>query len=100
MTLKRAMRHNNRFKSEFALWQKNFGEVVRRLRKKAGLSRPELARMAKFSVSTLETIEQGHGNPGLTRMMNLAHALKHTLSYLFRLTQELNDKDKDGLGGQ
>jgi transcriptional regulator with XRE-family HTH domain len=94
MTLKRGLRHSNKFKSEFALWQKNFGVVVRRLRKKAGFSRPELARMAKFSVSTLETIEQGHGNPGLTRMMNLADALKHTLSYLFRLTQELNDEEK------
>jgi transcriptional regulator with XRE-family HTH domain len=94
MTLKRGLRHSNKFKSEFALWQKNFGVVVRQLRKKAGLSRPELARMAKFSLSTLETIEQGHGNPGLTLMMNLAHALKHTLSYLFRLTQELNDKEK------
>jgi transcriptional regulator with XRE-family HTH domain len=94
MTLKRGLRHSNKFKSEFALWQKNFGEVVRRLRKKAGLSRPELARMATFSVSTLETIEQGHGNPGLTRMMNLAHALKHTLSYLFTLTEKLNDEEK------
>lgn len=84
----------SRFKKEFALWQKNFGVVVRRLRKRAGLSRPDLARMAKFSVSTLETIEQGHGNPGLTRMMNLAHALKHTLSYLFELTQELNEEEK------
>jgi len=94
MTLKRGLRHRNRFKSEFALWQKNFGVIVRRLRKKAGLSRPELARMAKFSQTTLEHIEQGHGNPGLTRMMNLAHALKHTLSYLFRLTEELNDSEK------
>jgi transcriptional regulator with XRE-family HTH domain len=90
----RRVRSSIRFKKEFVLWQKNFGVVVRRLRKKAGLSRPELARMAKFSVSTLETIEQGHGNPGLTRMMNLAHALKHTPSYLFRLTQELNDEEK------
>jgi transcriptional regulator with XRE-family HTH domain len=94
MTLKRGLRDSRQFRNEFALWQKNFGVVVRRLRKKAGLSRPELARMAKFSVSTLETIEQGHGNPGLTRMMNLAHALKHTLSYLFELTQELNDEKK------
>jgi len=89
----RRVRGSSRFKKEFALWQKNFGVVVRRLRKKAGLSRPELARMAQFSASTLETIEQGHGNPGLTRMMNLAHALKHTLSYLFELTQELNDDE-------
>ena len=50
--------------------------------------------LAKFSQTTLEHIEQGHGNPGLTRMMNLAHALKHTLSYLFRLTEELNDSEK------
>lgn len=87
-------RRNKKFEKDFELWQKNFGVVVRRLRKKAGLPRPELARMAKFSVSTLETIEQGHGNPGLTRMMNLAHALKYTLSYLFKLTQELNDEEK------
>ncbi len=91
---RRSLRHSKKFKREFTLWQKNFGVVVRRLRKKAGLSRPELARMAKFSQTTLEHIEQGHGNPGLTRMMNLAHALKHTLSFLFRLTQELNDKEK------
>lgn len=94
MILKRGLRHSKKFENEFALWQKNFGVVVRRLRKKAGLSRSELARMAQFSVSTLETIEQGHGNPGLTRMMNLAHALKRTLSYLFELTQELNDEEK------
>lgn len=94
MTLKRGLRHSKKFEREFALWQRNFGVVVRQLRKKAGISRAELARMAKFSVSTLETIEQGYGNPGLTRMMNLAHALKCTLSYLFRLTQELNDKEK------
>ena len=94
MTLKPSLRKTKAFQREFAVWQKNFGVVVRRLRKKGGLSRRELASMAKFSVSTLETIEQGHGNPGLTRMMDLAHALKHTLSYLFRLTQKLNDEEK------
>jgi len=88
------MRHTEKFKNEFALWQKKFGVVVRRLRKKAGLSRPELARKARFSQTTLEHIEQGHGNPGLTRMVNLAHALNHTLSYLFRLTEELNDEKR------
>jgi transcriptional regulator with XRE-family HTH domain len=94
VTLKPSLRKTKAFQREFAVWQKNFGVVVRRLRKKAGLSRPELARMAMFSQTTLEHIEQGRGNPGLTRMMNLAHALKHTLSYLFRLTQELNDEEK------
>jgi transcriptional regulator with XRE-family HTH domain len=50
------------------MWQKNFGIVVKQLRMKRGLSRPELARLAKISVSTLAHIEQGRGNPGLDRI--------------------------------
>jgi DNA-binding XRE family transcriptional regulator len=88
----RGLKHSVKFKKEFAMWQKNFGVVVKQLREKRGLSRPELARLAKISVSTLAHIEQGHGNPGLTRMFDLADALKHRLSYLFKLAQKLNEK--------
>jgi transcriptional regulator with XRE-family HTH domain len=84
-----------KFKEEFAMWQKNFGIVVKQLRKKRKLSRPELARVAKFSVSTLAHIEQRRGNPGLDRMCNLADALKHRLSYVFKLAQKLNEKKKE-----
>jgi ribosome-binding protein aMBF1 (putative translation factor) len=90
----RGLKHSVKFKEEFAMWQKNFGVVVRRLRKKRRLSRPELARLAKFSVSILAHIEQGHGSPGLDRMFDLADALKHRLSYMFKLAQELNEKSK------
>jgi transcriptional regulator with XRE-family HTH domain len=76
------------FEREFARWQKSFGIVVKQQRLKAKLSRRELATKAKFSVSTLIHIEQGHGNPTLTRMENLAVALRTTLSHLFKLAEE------------
>jgi transcriptional regulator with XRE-family HTH domain len=76
------------FEREFARWQKSFGIVVKQQRLKTKLSRRELATRAKFSVSTLIHIEQGHGNPTLTRMENLAVALRTTLSRLFKLAEE------------
>jgi transcriptional regulator with XRE-family HTH domain len=87
VTLKRSLRKTKAFEQEFARFQKSFGVVVGQLRKKAHLSRPELARRAKFSQSTLEHIEQGRGNPSLSRMENLAAALNHRLSYIFKLAQ-------------
>jgi DNA-binding XRE family transcriptional regulator len=91
--MKRGLKHNKKFEKEFVIWKKNFGIVVKQLRMKRRLSRPELAKKAKLSVSTLQRIEQGRSNPGITRMSDLAVALKHTLSYLFKRTQELNDKE-------
>ena len=52
------------------------------------MSRRELAKRAKFSVSTLIHIEQGRGNSTLTRMENLAVALRTSLSRLFKLAQD------------
>ena len=92
--MKRGLKHNKEFEKEFVIWKKNFGILVRRLREKRRLSRPELAKKAKLSVSTLQRIEQGRSNPGITRMSDLAVALKHTLSYLFKRTQELNDGEE------
>jgi transcriptional regulator with XRE-family HTH domain len=89
---RRSVRRGNAFEREFARFQRNFGTVVKQLRLKAKLSRKELAQRAKFSVSTLIHIEQGHGNPTLTRMENLATALKHRLSYIFQLTQDREER--------
>ena len=91
--MKRSLRETKRFEREFRSFQKKFGIVVRQLRKKRHLSRPELARLAKVSQTTLEHIEQGKGNPSLGRMENLAAALRHRLSYIFKLTQDM-DKSK------
>lgn len=84
-------RRNKKFEMEFARFRKNFGAVVRQLRKKARLSREELARRAKLSTSTLAHIEQGHGNPLLSRMENLAVALNHRLSHIFKLAQDMDE---------
>ncbi len=81
------LRRTKAFEREFAWWQKNFGAVVKEQRLNAKLSRRELAKRAKFSVSTLVHIEQGHGNPMLNNMENLAIALGTRLSHLFELTQ-------------
>lgn len=85
---RKSLRSTKAFEREFAWWQKNFGAVVKEQRLKAKVSRRELAKRAKFSVSTLIHIEQGHGNPTLTRMKNLAVALRTSLSRLFKLAQD------------
>ena len=85
---KRSPRDSKAFKREFARWQKSFGMVVKEQRLKAKLSRRELAKRAKFSVSTLTHIEQGNGNPLLSNMENLAAALRTSLSRLFNLSEE------------
>lgn len=85
---KKPIRHSKAFERQFARFQKNFGAVVKEQRLKAKLSRRELAKRAKFSVSTLIHIEQGRGNSTLTRMENLAVALRTSLSRLFKLTQD------------
>jgi|HubBroStandDraft_4_1064222.scaffolds.fasta_scaffold2129152_2 transcriptional regulator with XRE-family HTH domain len=90
--MKRPLRKTKAFEREFARFQRNFGAVVKQLRVKAKLSRKELAQRAKFSVSTLIHIERGHGNSTLTRMEDLAAALKHRLSYIFQLAQDREDR--------
>ncbi len=83
----KSLRRTKAFEREFAWWQKNFGAVVKEQRLKAKLSQRELAKRAKFNLSTLVHIEQGHGNPMLNNMENLAIALGTRLSHLFELTQ-------------
>ena len=89
--MKRSNRKNRKFELEFRQFQRNFGIVVRQLRKKRHLSRPRLARLAKFSQTTLEHIEQGKANPLLGNMETLAEALGQRLSYIFRLVQDMEE---------
>jgi DNA-binding XRE family transcriptional regulator len=90
MTMKRPLRETKSFEREISNFQKKFGIVVRQLRKERQLSRPELARLAKLSQTTLEHIEQGKANPTLGRVESLAAALGYRLSYIFKLTQNLD----------
>jgi transcriptional regulator with XRE-family HTH domain len=91
--MKRPLRKSRKFEGEFRRFQKNFSIIVCQLRKKRHLSRPELAQLAKFSKTTLEHIEQGKGNPSLGRMENLAAALRCRLSYIFKLTQDMDESE-------
>jgi transcriptional regulator with XRE-family HTH domain len=85
------LRKSKKFEREFRRFQINFGTIVRQLRKRRHLSRPELARLAKFSQTTLEHIEQGKTNPLLGNMESLAGALGYRLSYIFRLAQGMDE---------
>ena len=85
---RKSSRNTKAFEREFARWQKNFGAVVKEQRLKAKLSQRELAKRAKFSVSTLLHIEKGSGNPLLSSMEDLAIGLGTRLSRLFKLTQD------------
>jgi transcriptional regulator with XRE-family HTH domain len=76
-----------RLEREFAIFQKNYGAVVKMLRLKVKLSRAELARRAKVSVSMLANLEQGCGNPTITRMVNISEVLKVRLSRMFEMAQ-------------
>lgn len=87
----KSLRKSKVFQRKFAKFQRDFGAVVRDLRIKANLSRTELARRAKFSVGTLTKIEQGHGNPLLGNMENLARALDLRLSGIFEMAQNRGD---------
>jgi transcriptional regulator with XRE-family HTH domain len=89
--MKRPIRENRKFELEFQQFQRNFGIVVRQLRKNRRLSRPELARRSKFSQTTLEHIEQGKANPSLARLENLATALRYRLSYIFKSAQDMEE---------
>lgn len=89
--MKKTLRETKKFERKFQSFQKKFGGVVRQLRKKRHLSRPELARLSKFSQTTLAHIEQGKANPSLALLENLASALRYRLSYIFKLVQNLDE---------
>jgi transcriptional regulator with XRE-family HTH domain len=63
--------------------EKEFGNRVRELRRKTGLSQEELAFKAGVHRTYLGGIERGERNPSLKNIAALAQALGVTLSDLF-----------------
>jgi transcriptional regulator with XRE-family HTH domain len=53
----------------------SFAEILRRLRKQAGLTQEGLARSAALSVGTIRDYEQGKKEPSLRSAFKLAGAL-------------------------
>ncbi len=53
-----------------------FGEAVRDYRRNSGLTLPKLAELTGLSKGLISKIESGAGNPSLTTIHKLAHALR------------------------
>ncbi|KSV17373.1 DNA-binding protein [Dehalococcoides mccartyi] len=64
--------------------EQRFGERIRDLRKKAGVSQEELADRASVHRTYLGGIERGERNPSLKNIYAIAQALKVSLSDLFK----------------
>ncbi|MEN8494773.1 helix-turn-helix transcriptional regulator [Dehalococcoides sp. THU3] len=64
--------------------EQRFGERIRNLRKKAGVSQEELADRAGVHRTYLGGIERGERNPSLKNIYAIARALKVSLSDLFK----------------
>ncbi|AII58864.1 DNA-binding protein [Dehalococcoides mccartyi CG4] len=64
--------------------EQRFGERIRDLRKKAGVSQEELADRAGVHRTYLGGIERGERNPSLKNIYAIARALKVPVSDLFK----------------
>ena len=64
--------------------ERNLGEVVRRLRERAGLTRQELASAVNLSAATLRTMEQGRPAPLASWLALAGHRSMHRLRALAR----------------
>jgi len=54
---------------------KRFGEKLRKLRKKTGLSQQELAEKSKLDITTVNELENGNRQPMLKTVNKIAKAL-------------------------
>ena len=64
------------------------GERVLLLRRRAGLSQPELAQKAGMSVTTLNRVENAHQSLSMEKVVALAAALNTTTEYLLGLSDK------------
>lgn len=60
-----------------------FGERIRELREKRGLSQEKLAQASDLTTSFVSTIERGRKTPSLTTVLKLARGLKVDAGELF-----------------
>ncbi|MDO8299222.1 MAG: helix-turn-helix transcriptional regulator [Lacisediminimonas sp.] len=65
-----------------------FGRVVRRLRKDAGLSQVELGRQAGLQGNYISSLELGEKQPTITSIFKIANALKMKPGNLITLVDE------------
>lgn len=68
-----------------------FGQVIKKLRREAGLTQEALAEIAEINRTYIGDIERGARNIALSNILKLAHALKVKPSKIFYL-METNPK--------
>lgn len=71
------------------------GERVVLLRRRKGLSQPELARQADMSVTTLNRVENAHQSLYMEKVAALAKALGTTADYLLGLSEDTGTESED-----
>lgn len=70
------------------------GKRIRKLRRKAGLTREKVAEKAELSLKHFGELERGRGNPSLSSIKNLAQALNISLSEIFDYQHERLSSDE------
>ena len=66
----------------YAFFMKDFGERLKALREKAGLSQRELARLAGIEAMQISRYERGVGYPAVKTLIAIARTLDVGLDYL------------------
>lgn len=66
------------------IYQRKFGERVRKLRKAQELSQEDFAALIKRDPRTVVAIETGNRNPTLSTINKIAHVLKISMTELFK----------------
>ena len=66
----------------YAFFMKDFGERLKALREKAGLSQRELARLAGIEAMQISRYERGVGYPAVETLIAIARTLDVGLDYL------------------
>jgi transcriptional regulator with XRE-family HTH domain len=64
------------------------GERILLLRRRKGLTQPELAQQTGMGISTLNRIEKGHQSMAMDKVVALVHVLGTTADYLLGLSDE------------
>ena len=64
------------------------GERIVILRRRKGLTQPELAHQTGMGISTLNRIEKGHQSMAMEKVVALARALNTSADYLLGLSED------------
>lgn len=68
--------------------QQIVGERIMVVRKRRGLTQPELAQRTKMGITTLNRIENAHNSTTLAKLVALATVLRCSSDYLLGLSDE------------